>query len=56
LVPDLAAVATEGVRFIALDGPRRTVFAAIRRGSASRPALMELVAALRSSRRCSIAA
>jgi DNA-binding transcriptional LysR family regulator len=55
LVPDLAATTTDGVRFIALDGPSRTVFAATRRGSASRPALIELRAALLSSQRCSIA-
>jgi DNA-binding transcriptional LysR family regulator len=55
LVPDLAAVPTDGVRFIALDGPCRTVFAATRHGSASRPVLAELLAALRSSSRCSIA-
>jgi DNA-binding transcriptional LysR family regulator len=55
LVPDLAAAPTDGVRFIALDGPCRTVFAATRHGSASRPVLAELLAALRSSARCSIA-
>jgi DNA-binding transcriptional LysR family regulator len=55
LVPDLAAVPTDGVRLIALDGPFRTIFAATRRGSASRPALIELRAALLSSQRCSIA-
>jgi hypothetical protein len=47
-------VPTAGVRFLAVAGARRTVFAAMRRGSASRPALMELVATLRSSERCSI--
>ena len=54
LVPELAARAVEGVRYVEVDA-RRSVFAATRRGSASRPALMELRAALLSSGPCSIA-
>ena len=54
LVPGLAVKPVDGVRYLDVDA-RRSVFAATRRGSASRPALMELRAALLSSGRCSIA-
>jgi DNA-binding transcriptional LysR family regulator len=54
LVPRLAAKPVDGVRYLEADA-HRSVFAATRRGSASRPALMELREALLSSGRCSIA-
>ncbi len=54
LVPQLAATDLDGVRYVEVDA-RRSVFAATRRGSAGRPALMELRDALLSSGRCSIA-
>ena len=54
LVPRLAAKPVDGVRYLDVDA-QRSVFTATRRGSASRPALMELREALLSSGRCSIA-